>query len=50
MSDGQEAEPERYAELHLHSDGTATLDGGPHRARGGEWITSDVILSLEDCR
>jgi hypothetical protein len=41
-----EVDPETFAEVHAHDDGTATLDEG----WGGAWIETDTLIGLEDCR
>jgi len=41
-----EVEPETYARIHYHTDGTVTLDEG----YGGAFIESDTLYQLEAWR
>jgi hypothetical protein len=44
--DIHEVAPETYAEVHVHDNGSATLDEG----WGGAWIETDTLANLEEWR
>jgi len=42
--DIHEVNPETFAVVHAHGNGTATLDEG----WGGAWIETDTVVALEE--